>query len=74
MGFSRQEYWSGMPLPSPEILGVKNSIMNGVVGRVGTILHITEGISSLQLSHKLRGPSPLVYVLLLLPVIPTSAI
>ena len=46
----------------------------GVVGRVGTILHITEGISSLQLSHTLRGPSPLVYVLLLLPVIPTSAI
>ena len=25
MGFSRQEYWSGVPLPSPEIiLGVKN--------------------------------------------------
>ena len=48
--------------------------MNGVVGRVGTILHITEGVSSLQLSHTFRGPSPLVYVLLLLPVIPTSAI
>lgn len=48
--------------------------MNGVVGRVGTILHITEGVSSMQLSHTFRGPSPLVYMLLLLPVIPTSAI
>ena len=21
MGFSRQEYWSGVPLPSPEVMG-----------------------------------------------------
>ena len=25
MGFSRQEYWSGMPLPSPHILSYKNN-------------------------------------------------
>lgn len=57
-----------------EILRSKISIMNGGVGRVGTILHVTEGMSPLRFSHTLGGLSPLVYVLLLLPVIPTSVI
>ena len=36
MGFSRQEYWSGLPFPSPKDRGVdfKKSRENVLVGRV----------------------------------------
>ena len=34
MGFSRQEYWSGVPLPSPKtLLGQENSGHVGISGR-----------------------------------------
>ena len=37
MGFSRQEYWSGVPLPSPEllleVLPISNPTLSGGMGR-----------------------------------------
>ena len=35
MGFSRQEYWSGLPLPPPEIPGVMGKFVLGVQNEAG---------------------------------------
>ena len=32
MGFSRQEYWSGVPLPSPHVGKFRNSALEGNLG------------------------------------------
>ena len=47
MGFSRQEYWSGVPLPSPSLLGIpgyflnslENSWISSCSSSVGHVLH-----------------------------------
>ena len=38
MGFSRQEYWSGLPLPSPIQKSTNNKCWRGC-GEKGTLLH-----------------------------------
>ena len=39
MGFSRQEYWSGLPFPSPGLDGTPVSFISCVAGRVFTPCH-----------------------------------
>ena len=57
MGFSRQEYWSGLPLPSPGNLpnpGIKSTSLksNGLVGVFFTTSNNSDQFSSVQLlSH-----------------------
>ena len=31
MGFSRQEYWSGLPLPSPEVLNSGDGVVREIL-------------------------------------------
>ena len=38
IGFSRQEYWSGLPFPSPETPGVTGKFGLGVQNEVGQML------------------------------------
>ena len=47
MGFSRQEYWSGLPFPSPEDLhnpGIKPTQVSCIADRRFTILAIRETV------------------------------
>ena len=41
MGFSRQKYWSGVPLPSPEEIKKSQSIMNNAVNDIKNTLEGT---------------------------------
>ena len=51
MGFSRQEYWSGVPLPSPrEALGPANC-----VGCVEPTLQSGRNIYQLSIYHQISG-------------------
>ena len=47
MGFSRQEYWSGLPLPSPNNpLPRVNVIVKSEVNGSGSILYVREGVKN----------------------------
>ena len=55
MGFSRQEYWSGLPFPSPGDLQVQSKWIIGTVplGHVQSLLDKNDG--SFQLTSPLLG-------------------
>ena len=52
MGFSRQEYWSGLPLPSPPGLPVHHQLAEF------TETHVHRVNDAIQPSHPLSSPSP----------------
>ena len=70
MGFSRQEHWSGVPLPSPlisytpiqNVFGVKNN-NNNLKNKIKILIYpvktvVTAKIEKYKwLKHKLGGPS-----------------
>ena len=62
MGFSRQKYWSGVPLPSPQVaLVVKNSPANaGDVTDMGSI-HDAETASPSRREQVLKASEVFVY-------------
>ena len=53
MGFSRQEYWSGVPLPSPPGSPVHHQLPEL------TQTHVHQVGDAIQPSHPLSSPSPL---------------
>ena len=57
MGFSRQEYWSGMPFPSPEILPTQGS-NPGLPHCRQTLYHLSHQASHIEAilkqNHKIR--------------------
>ena len=55
MGFSRQEYWSGLPLPSPSVFlkgKSDDAIFNYLKTARGSPLHLTRSPNSLPVTQK----------------------
>ena len=63
VGFSRQEYWSGVPLPSLKNAGVGcNFLLQGIFPTQGLNLHLLHWqVDSLLLSH--QGSPELIFMI-----------
>ena len=59
MGFARQEYWSGVPLPSP----IKSLLLNKCCYVQGRQIGITLGVKSLNINQQIKCAKPTLWSL-----------
>ena len=53
MGFSRQEYWSGVPLPSPVLLDLHTAFSRGKEG--GLVFPFFKNFPQFVVIHTVKG-------------------